>query len=256
MHHSLNNVDIYLFCLDQLPIEFYSVDTLSVLTQLERQSLASIKSSRRYREYLAGHLLTRLLLGKITGENWTAITLYSDANGKPYAKANLSLPAFNLSHAGNWLAIAVTTSGRLGIDIEVSGANPIPDSELLEIARRNYSDCEYRDLRTLPLHEKSFHFYRMWTIKEAVIKAIGYGLGLCPLKNIRTNLVENRGTYQLNFSDQYFLAENEYVYLENINCHLSIAREDCLGRVNISDCAKDNLDYVWGSETKSTRVCF
>lgn len=77
---------------------------------------------------------------------------------------------FNLSHSQALAALAASREREVGIDIEA--VRPIEDN----IAEQYFSPREVAALRALPKAEQLAAFYRCWTRKEAIVKAIGEGL--------------------------------------------------------------------------------
>jgi 4'-phosphopantetheinyl transferase len=91
-------------------------------------------------------------------------------------------PAFNLSHSGGWAALAVAPAGtELGIDIEAY--REIEHG----VARRFFSAAECQALAALDPACWPDGFFRAWTRKEALVKAIGDGLNL-PLADFDVSL--------------------------------------------------------------------
>lgn len=79
-------------------------------------------------------------------------------------------PSFNLSHSGGWAALAVTETARLGVDIEAH--RPVEPA----IADRYFSPAEIAALSPLSGLDWQTAFFRVWTRKEAFVKALGTGL--------------------------------------------------------------------------------
>jgi 4'-phosphopantetheinyl transferase len=91
--------------------------------------------------------------------------------GKPFAP---SLPGidFNLSHAHDHVLIAITRGQPLGIDIERIER----DVDVDALSRRFFAATEADALDALPEAIRAAAFVRLWTLKEAVLKALGEGL--------------------------------------------------------------------------------
>jgi 4'-phosphopantetheinyl transferase len=88
-------------------------------------------------------------------------------HGKPCLKGEPSSGVqFNLSHSGDMVAVAVSCGRRVGIDIEKIRDN-ISESDL---STRFFSDTEIAAIHTEL-------FFRIWTRKEAFLKATGDGIG-------------------------------------------------------------------------------
>ena len=98
-------------------------------------------------------------------------TLVRDEHGKPHAP-DLHGIDFNLSHSGKHALIAVAIGQPLGVDIEMQGRA----RSIEEIAQRYFAPSEAMALQALPPDLRDAAFLRLWTGKEAVLKAIGQGL--------------------------------------------------------------------------------
>ena len=92
-------------------------------------------------------------------------------HGKPFAPALPELD-FNLSHAGPHVLLAFARRQPLGIDLEQAGRPVSVD----EIAQRFFTAGEVAALARLPAAARADAFLRLWTHKEAVLKALGAGL--------------------------------------------------------------------------------
>lgn len=92
--------------------------------------------------------------------------------GKPclrLAEPHLRAPEFNISHAGRWVVCALAPT-PVGIDIEQVRAID------LGIAERYFQRAEYAALMRLTSGQRLDRFFRLWTAKEAYVKALGLGL--------------------------------------------------------------------------------
>lgn len=90
-------------------------------------------------------------------------------HGKPSVKGHKEWQ-FNLSHSDNWVVCAV---GKypIGIDIEKM------DTRNLGIARHYYTAYENERIQAFSdERDRMKEFYKLWTLKESYMKAIGLGL--------------------------------------------------------------------------------
>jgi 4'-phosphopantetheinyl transferase len=99
------------------------------------------------------------------------LVLERTPSGKPYLRTQPALH-FSLSHSGGLLLVALSRMGRIGVDAERE--RNVPAADLL--AQRAYSFGEERALKAAGSVERRRLFFRLWTRREAVAKALGWGL--------------------------------------------------------------------------------
>jgi len=94
--------------------------------------------------------------------------------GKPTVAAaqNPDGLAFNVSHSGEWAVIALGWRRTLGVDIETVDHR----TDFHGLAKRFFSPSEQQQLFALPEALQQAGFYRVWTGKEAYLKATGLGM--------------------------------------------------------------------------------
>ncbi|MBK8158060.1 MAG: 4'-phosphopantetheinyl transferase superfamily protein [Rhodospirillaceae bacterium] len=95
----------------------------------------------------------------------------TEASGRPVALTAEGGPLgifVSLSHTGRKLACAATTLGPIGVDIE----SPRRHRDLLGIAEAAFGPGE----RARCAQQGGSAFYRIWTLREAMAKALGTGL--------------------------------------------------------------------------------
>ena len=105
-----------------------------------------------------------------------ALSFKREKQGKPYAVVN-GTPAsiqFNVSDSGMHGLIAVATAGSVGIDVEERSVN----RDLDGLAEMVFDAEEQVSLTAAVGEQKIERFYRLWTAKEALVKALGTGLYL------------------------------------------------------------------------------
>lgn len=173
-------------------LDLNDTDLSRLVSQLSADECARFHQLRhrtKRLEFLCGRILLRHTLAQLLGTSARTLMFRYGRYGKPYLAVKLgdATPelSFNLSHAGNHILLGVSQHGEIGVDIEVI------DAYRADIARRYFHQDEYLHLETLPSSERSRAFYRVWTAKEACVKALGVGLRY-PLCAVRVTL-ENAG---------------------------------------------------------------
>lgn len=145
----------------------------AVLDAAESARLARFALARSRIEYVAAHALTRALLSRETGEPPTAFSYRAGVKGKPEALCGgepLGV-RFNISHTTGLVAVAAARGMELGLDVEAADRGVD-----LGVADRYFFGAEARWLGSLEAGRRAEGFLRLWTLKEAYIKATGRGL--------------------------------------------------------------------------------
>lgn len=124
--------------------------------------------------YIGESIVKKYYFGKF-GTNHEELVILRDKYGKPYLQ-NSKLGYFNISHSGDWVVCAFDSS-PIGIDIE---RKEVID---LEVMYRFYSSSEVFQINSRSLEEQISWFYKIWTLKESYLKALGIGLRV-PLNSI------------------------------------------------------------------------
>lgn len=125
--------------------------------------------------YAAGHALRRRMLQiKLDGaEPHFVRTAFGRPELAPRQRGDPPL-SFNLTHTRGFAACVLATGVRVGVDAE-DIRRPLA---IAEIAARWYAASERRLLARLPEAGRAEMFFRIWTLKEAILKAAGHGLRL------------------------------------------------------------------------------
>jgi 4'-phosphopantetheinyl transferase len=123
--------------------------------------------------FVASRVALRHILAHYLDARPHAVRLGNAAAGKPYLPDRPDLH-FNLSHADDLLLVGVSHGRRLGVDVE-----RIPgDSVVDETSGLVLSAPERAMIARLRDEARREWFARLWTRKEAYIKADGRGMGL------------------------------------------------------------------------------
>lgn len=119
--------------------------------------------------YLAAHAQLRWVLGQRLGCLPGSLRFERESSGKPRL-AGHGLQ-FNLSHSGTLGLLGVHPSLPLGVDIEAERPR-----DFLGLAQRYFTASEQAWLAAQPESRRGHAFARLWTCKEAWMKADGRGL--------------------------------------------------------------------------------
>ncbi len=148
---------------------------LAILDDRERARGARFVTARHRVLFVAAHALLRAALTALGGAPPATWQFSADAHGKPSAFLG-ALPAplsFNLSHTEGIAGIAAIArpGWAIGFDLE-----PLARDVSLAVAGRFFNRHEVAWLEGLAAPLRRRGFLRLWTLKEAFIKATGKGL--------------------------------------------------------------------------------
>ncbi len=178
-------VDVWLLDLSAFTSE--KIEHFSALLsddELERAKL--FKKNNHH--FIATRALLRRVLTRYTRLKPEQLLFSRTLQGKPFL-TNSPVPLFfNLSHSRNVAALAVTSLGDIGIDIE-----RMRQRDYLKIVERFFHKDEYEQLLNCNDAEREQLFYHMWTLKEAFFKATGSGISH-GLDKVRFHLQDNNIT--------------------------------------------------------------
>ncbi len=123
--------------------------------------------------YIGAHALVRSLLASVGPYPAGAWRFVVDQRGKPEIDPALESPLrCNLAHCRGLVAAAVAYGHDVGVDAERCDRAPFFGN----IARRYFTPDEVALVRADAADGGRDAFFRLWTLKEAFIKATGEGL--------------------------------------------------------------------------------
>jgi 4'-phosphopantetheinyl transferase len=137
--------------------------------------------------FVARRAFQRRVLGACLGIAPTDVAIHLTPGGRPSVDPSWGID-FSTSHDDGLAVIAVTSGGRVGVDIE--RVRHLPDA--LELAAAHMTPKETAWLRSRSPRTRSRTFLELWTRKEALVKALGTGLSV-PLDGIDTMPGDSRG---------------------------------------------------------------
>ena len=148
----------------------------ALLSADEHERMARLVFERDRRRFLVTRALVRTMLSRYANVAPAAWSFIANVHGRPEI---LDRPRgvpdlrFNVSHTEGLIACAVTIGREVGVDVEHIGRRLTHD-----VAGRFFAPQEVSDLHALPADEQEKVFFDYWTLKEAYIKARGFGLAL------------------------------------------------------------------------------
>ena len=148
------------------------------LDQKERKRLNRYRFDRPRREFVLSRSAMRQILCCFLKCRNEQLSFETNAHGKPIPLVDgvLANASVNLTHSGNHGLVGIASGGQLGIDLEV----PVERPNVEGIGQMVFTDNEQSELARASGNEKLNLFYRLWTLKEALIKALGTGFSLNP----------------------------------------------------------------------------
>ncbi len=152
------------------------------LSTEERARAERYRRDRDRARFVVARGLLRTIVARYLDQDPSALTFRYGSHGKPMLGGDApSTLTFNVSHADGLALFALCQGHDIGVDIE--RARAIPDEELGRLARLSFSRHELAHFTALPAHLRQDAFFACWTRKEAVVKALGYGLS-APLDRV------------------------------------------------------------------------
>jgi len=161
---------------------------VAALREVEPEEAARVERFRfaeDRKRALAGRLLARAAVVRGTGAAWRDVALRRTEANKPYAalREGVDPPRFNfnVSHHGDWVAVASHDRLRVGVDVMRFDDPPRGEAAFMESFASYFTPHEWSQIRGADAPMR--RFYEFWALKESYIKAVGVGLGF-PLQRI------------------------------------------------------------------------
>jgi len=145
-----------------------------LLSEDERDKLIRFNFIQDRHRFIICHGAVRRILSKYLDFDPNKIKFDNNQFGKPILRDEMGGIGiqFNLTHSEDRAVFALTPLRNIGIDIEL--VHPFTDYE--KLAATYFSREEVAYLGSLDGTSKLNAFYKLWTRKEAFLKAIGKGL--------------------------------------------------------------------------------
>lgn len=190
--HDFHNLTSIRLKPGQLHIWFFAVTQSSLLPEVraclsseeiahaERLTIDKVKKC-----YIASYGIRRILLANYLGVSSDNLIFQTNAHGKPSLDYNAMIQRetsfsadmpvhFNISHSGEYAVFIFSLDSPVGIDIQQVHSSSYEEM----IVKRMFHPDEQMLFSALTQEEKTNLFYRFWTIREAFLKALGYGFSI------------------------------------------------------------------------------
>ncbi len=141
-----------------------------LLSPAERVRAASFVFPKHATHWISCRAALRRILGDILHIPPGEVPLVITDLGKPELADPFDYLRFSLSHCENMALLALCVDGPVGVDLESSGrAAELPECET--------TFCHPAEIASLPedLKSRGECLLELWTIKEALLKALGTG---------------------------------------------------------------------------------
>jgi 4'-phosphopantetheinyl transferase len=148
----------------------------ALMSKDEEERMARLVFERDRRRFLLTRALVRTMLSRYASVPPAGWSFIANVHGRPEIfDRPRGVPdlRFNISHTEGLIACAVTIGREVGVDVEHIGRRLTHD-----VAGRFFAPREVDDLKALTEDEQHKVFFDYWTLKEAYIKARGFGLAL------------------------------------------------------------------------------
>lgn len=193
--------EIYLMNTAQLSDPEIFSRKLEGVSEFRRKKAMSLKNESDRMLSLGAGLLTAYGLQKL-GLDEKGMIYKLNKYGKPYFEDCPDIH-FSVAHCRE-MAVCAFSKSDVGCDIEMIGN---PD---YNIAEKYFSDCERGYIFGFKtLEERAKAFFRIWTLKESFVKAVGRGLSLSfKTFSIEPDQLKTQMTCRLEKKKYYF---EEYI---------------------------------------------
>jgi 4'-phosphopantetheinyl transferase len=174
------------------------VADLALLSEAERLRAERFRAPRDRSSYVAGRAALRRELADELGIAAHRVPITPGRHGRPELPGELAGALdFNVSHSATAVAVAVARGRRIGIDVE-----SVYIERDIELLIQEVMGATERDhLARLSGTDHLMAFYECWTRKEAIVKAMGVGLGY-PVRELDFPAVPANGRVTVRAHDE------------------------------------------------------
>ena len=166
---------------------------------------AQLFNGRRKKQFLVCRSILASLLNQYCQIAILPTMVIGDNNRPCFLDRNL--PDFNISHSQDWVAVAISLDGRVGVDIEVAR----PRKNYLDVAKSFFADAEYQWM--MQQADTLTAFWQLWTLKESALKL--YAKGVWQIKSVKVDI--EKQLISAPFGQHFY-----YQYQQVASVHLAV----------------------------------
>ncbi|KAJ4831003.1 hypothetical protein Tsubulata_033193 [Turnera subulata] len=194
-----------------MPDEVKSVSLLNqymgLLSPSEKQQVLSTSDRRLQKSALLARTLVRTIIARYQinhHDDPRTLKFKKNIHGKPEVDWELGgcdgwCPPplhFNISHTSSLIACGVTMNSPIGVDVEEKHRKL--KHNILAFVRRYFSACEAERLSAISDTEiQRQEFVKLWTLKEAYVKALGRGFSAAPFRTFTIDIKNVKESFDL-----------------------------------------------------------
>ncbi|KAJ8899618.1 hypothetical protein K2173_018592 [Erythroxylum novogranatense] len=169
---------------------------MEILTPCEKENVLTMAGDQLQKRALLARALVRTTIARYQTNCFVdprSLKFRKNRYGKPELELQsdddiqLRKIQFNISHTSSLIACGVTTNSPIGIDVEEKQRKT--KNNMLAFVKRYFSPHEFKRLSSISDFEaQSQEFIKLWTLKEAYVKALGKGFSAAPFKTFTIRL--------------------------------------------------------------------
>ena len=172
---NLNSNQIHLWLIDVFNVSNNEHQFDFLLNEDELMKKSKYHFERDRIVYSTSRGILRILLHSYLNVDNDKIVFTYNEFGKPYLNDNqLEGLFFNTTHSKKFAMLAFNKNDEIGVDIEHINQNMIKD----DISKNYFSPYEISEYSKVEKSRQADAFFKIWTRKEAYIKARGEGLSI------------------------------------------------------------------------------
>lgn len=165
--------------------------------------LISVKNVPKGQHHFHAHSLLRSCLGSMGIDYNENTPIVKNKLGKP-SLADFPNVHYNLTHADG-IAACIVSNKQCGIDAEK--IRPYREN----VIKRIFSDAEKTMFDNTPQELRNKLFFRLWTLKESYVKAIGIGVSY-PMNTVEFSFQDNQIISNIqDYSFTQYIIDNEFI---------------------------------------------